>query len=60
MPDAIASIANYLKKSGWTDTGPEDKRRTAIWLYNHSEIYVNTILKIYRELGIAGTTASGS
>ncbi len=60
MPDAIASIANYLKESGWTETGPEDKRRTAIWLYNHSEIYVNTILKIYRELEIAGTTAPGS
>ena len=60
MPDAIASIANYLKESGWTDTGSEDKRRTAIWIYNHSEIYVNTILKIYRELEIAGPTPSGS
>jgi membrane-bound lytic murein transglycosylase B len=54
MPDAIASTANYLKKAGWTETGPEEKRRTAIWIYNHSAIYVNTILKLYGELVLAG------
>jgi membrane-bound lytic murein transglycosylase B len=60
MPDAMASIANYLKKSGWNDAGPEQKQRTAIWLYNHSETYVQTILKLYRELETAGITTAGS
>jgi membrane-bound lytic murein transglycosylase B len=60
MPDAIASIANYLKKSGWNDAGPEGKQRKAIWLYNHSETYVKTILKLYRELETAGITTAGS
>lgn len=54
MPDAIASIANYLKKSGWKDDGPEQEQRTAVWLYNHSETYVQTILKLYRELSENG------
>jgi len=50
MPDAIASIANLLKKSGWRENGDEKKNRTAIWLYNHSDVYVNTIMKLYEEL----------
>jgi membrane-bound lytic murein transglycosylase B len=60
MPDAMASIANYLKKSGWNDAGPEQKQRMAIWLYNHSETYVQTILKLHRELIAAGNTGAGS
>jgi membrane-bound lytic murein transglycosylase B len=60
MSDAMASIANYLKKSGWRDEGPEQKQRTAIWLYNHSETYVQTILKLYRELKTSGMTGTGS
>lgn len=53
MTDAIASIANYLKMAGWTDgeTGnAEQRKRTAVWTYNHHEIYVNTVLKVYEEL----------
>jgi len=60
MPDAMASIANYMKKSGWKDDGPEQRQRTAIWLYNHSETYVQTILKLYRELKQAGMAQTGS
>lgn len=44
--DAIASIANYLKHSGWK---PGIDRKTAfkvIYSYNHSRYYVNTILEI--------------
>jgi len=50
MPDAIASIANLLKISGWRENGDEKKNRNAIWLYNHSDVYVNTIMKLYEEL----------
>ncbi|HVN72159.1 MAG TPA: lytic murein transglycosylase [Desulfomonilia bacterium] len=48
--DAMASTANLLKKSGWRENGTEKNNRTAIWLYNHSDVYVNTIMKLYREL----------
>jgi membrane-bound lytic murein transglycosylase B len=50
MPDAIASIGNLLTKSGWRENGDEKKNRNAIWLYNHSDVYVNTIMKLYGEL----------
>lgn len=50
MDDAMASIASFLKTSGWRENGEEKPRRTALWIYNHSDIYVNTVLKLYREL----------
>ena len=50
MQDATASIANLLTKSGWRENGDEKKNRAAIWLYNHSDVYVNTIMKLYEEL----------
>jgi membrane-bound lytic murein transglycosylase B len=50
MPDAIASIASLLKTSGWRENGDEKKNRTAIRLYNHSDVYVNTIMKLYQDL----------
>jgi membrane-bound lytic murein transglycosylase B len=45
--DALYSIANYLnKKGGWTcGIGREDQRR-AIYSYNHSRVYVETVLAI--------------
>ncbi len=55
MADAMASIAHFLNHSGWTETGPDQKKRAALWCYNHSEIYVNTIMKLYQELDLAGT-----
>lgn len=50
MADAMASIGHYLQKAGWRADGDEQKQRTAIYQYNRSDIYVNTVLKIYREL----------
>jgi membrane-bound lytic murein transglycosylase B len=44
--DAIASIANYLKRHGWK---PEISRANAekvVHAYNPSSYYVNAILKI--------------
>ncbi|MFO7965123.1 MAG: lytic murein transglycosylase [Desulfobacterales bacterium] len=45
-PDAIASIANYLKNSGWKPGIDREKAFKIIYSYNHSRYYVNTILEI--------------
>jgi membrane-bound lytic murein transglycosylase B len=45
--DAIFSIANYLKKNGWSgDMSAEERRRAAIRNYNRSGVYVNTVLYV--------------
>jgi len=56
MTDAMASIANYLKKAGWKNGASQETLRQAIWHYNHSQAYVNTVMMLYEELskGSAG------
>ncbi len=44
--DAIYSIANYLKKSGWHAKIDKEKAFKVIYSYNHSNYYVNIILEI--------------
>ncbi|HDQ03577.1 MAG TPA: lytic murein transglycosylase [Deltaproteobacteria bacterium] len=51
MKDAKASMAHYLKSSGWSENASVEKKRRAIFRYNRSEIYVNTIMMLYEELG---------
>lgn len=41
--DAMASIANYLKEHGW-DRGKLDKKKQAIYAYNHCDNYVQAVL----------------
>jgi membrane-bound lytic murein transglycosylase B len=48
--DAILSIARYLSAKGWVDDGPEDARREAIWRYNKSKPYIDTILTIVHRI----------
>lgn len=50
MNDAMASIAYYLKRAGWEEGSGIEKKRKAVWYYNHSEVYVNTIMMIYERL----------
>jgi membrane-bound lytic murein transglycosylase B len=50
MADAKASIGYYLKSSGWFEYAPVETKRDAIWQYNHSRVYVNTIMMLYDEL----------
>jgi membrane-bound lytic murein transglycosylase B len=45
-PDAIFSIANYLKHYGWRPGINREKAYDVIYHYNHSEYYVNTVLDI--------------
>lgn len=49
MPDAILSIANYLHANGWDDR-TVSAQRAALFHYNHSDGYVDVILKIANEL----------
>jgi len=44
--DAIASIANYLKRHGWQPDISREKQEKAIHAYNPSFYYVNAILKV--------------
>ncbi len=50
MDDAIASIGNYLKLSGWKEDAPLEKKRQAVWAYNHYTIYVNTVMMVHDRL----------
>ncbi len=44
--DAIMSIASYLKNYGWYPGISGQEAYNAVYTYNHSGYYVNTILKI--------------
>jgi membrane-bound lytic murein transglycosylase B len=44
--DAMASIAGFLKRFGWRPGIQTDKAKKVIYRYNHSDYYVDTIIKI--------------
>ena len=44
--DAVASIANYLKRHGWQPGIDRERQEKAIHAYNPSSYYVNAILKV--------------
>ncbi|MCX5880990.1 MAG: lytic murein transglycosylase [Deltaproteobacteria bacterium] len=48
--DAIASIANYLKRFGWKPGISYEAAFDVVYHYNHSKVYVTTILKIADQL----------
>ncbi len=48
--DAMASIANYLKRFGWRPGIDKKKAYEIIHRYNHSNYYIDTILKISKLL----------
>lgn len=44
--DAIMSIASYLNNFGWHSGIDKSKAHKVVFHYNHSDYYVNTVLKI--------------
>lgn len=48
LPDAIFSVANYLKSNGWGDD--EEARRSAVFHYNNSSAYVDAVLKLANKI----------
>ncbi|MFN4197308.1 MAG: lytic murein transglycosylase [Caldimicrobium sp.] len=46
LPDALASIANYLKEEGYKLNATREYKKRIIMKYNISEPYAETILKI--------------
>ena len=51
MADANLSMGNYLRKYGWREDAPLEQKRKALWYYNHSDVYVNTVMMVYERLG---------
>jgi membrane-bound lytic murein transglycosylase B len=51
LADAKFSMGHYLQIFGWTEDAPIDQKRKAVWFYNRSQVYVNTIMMIYEILG---------
>lgn len=50
LPDAVASVSNYLKKHGWKNSLAHKKAIRVIKYYNISQPYATTILKLAEKL----------
>lgn len=50
VPDAVHSVGSYLREAGWKSNSKLKARRKAIYSYNHSDVYVNTILAVAEKL----------
>ena len=48
--DAIFSVANYLKHHGWKPDITRQRQHEVLFRYNHSNYYVDTLLKISDKL----------
>ncbi len=48
--DAIFSVANYLKHHGWKPSITRQRQHEVLYTYNHSNYYVDTLLKISDKL----------
>lgn len=46
IPDAVASLANYLARHGWKPGLPRERQHKLLMTYNHAAIYANTILAL--------------
>jgi membrane-bound lytic murein transglycosylase B len=49
-PDAIYSIANFLRHYGWKPNISKQKAYKILYRYNHSKPYVDTLFKISHQL----------
>lgn len=63
VPDAVASLANYLAKHGWKHGIGREREHKLLMTYNHSTIYANTILalaELITKTGAANNRKTGS
>jgi membrane-bound lytic murein transglycosylase B len=49
-PDALHSIANYLRGHGWREDLDREGRQRVIFDYNHSTVYANTVLAVAEKI----------
>ena len=49
-PDAMVSIANFLKKHGWRENLSISEQKTVLFNYNRSTYYVEAVLALARKL----------
>ncbi len=45
-PDAIHSVAHFLKSHGYKMGAAKKQRKKAVWFYNHSDVYVDTVFSV--------------
>lgn len=50
MPDAAVSCARYLSQFGWTAHASLAEKRSVIWHYNRSDVYIDTVLALERRI----------
>ena len=48
--DAFYSIANYLREHGWSCRMDRASKHKAVYTYNHSDVYANTVLAVAEKL----------
>lgn len=61
VDDALMSLGNILRAMGWKPTMTEAAMRKVFYAYNHSQVYVNTIMgaaELLREAAASGTLNS--
>lgn len=46
VPDAVASLANYLARHGWKPGISRERQHKILMSYNHSQIYANTVMAL--------------
>jgi membrane-bound lytic murein transglycosylase B len=46
----MVSVANYLKENGWKNGLSDKRKRSVIRRYNNSTPYVDTVLKLSKEI----------
>jgi membrane-bound lytic murein transglycosylase B len=55
-PDALFSIGNYLRKNGWTCRIGKKQQYRAIYAYNHSRLYAETVLAVAGKIRNGGSS----
>ncbi len=57
--DALASIGRYLAAYGWRAGIDKKAQRQVIWEYNHSQVYVNTVMAVADRLKAGAKSPAG-